>query len=450
MLIIWYKMKKIITILLIAVATSGAWAQSLDSLKQLALANSSDVSVARRNLEKAEHQKKSAFTNYFPQISAMAAVFKPSEPLMSAEIDLSKEISPETASALSQSLPPELMAQMGSPIKIEALDGGLLTNVMAMQPIYAGGQIVNGNKLANLGVEVSQIQLDDAQKSAVLDVENYYWQIVSLQYKQQTINMLDSVLQNIEKDARAAVEAGVKQRNDLLQVSLKRNELKASALELQNGILTLKRLLANLTGTFADSLQIDYPINVADGVPTSDETMGGVDATSEYRLLEKNLRAAELQQKMTTGKNMPSAMVGAGYFYNRIEKSNQDFGALFATVSIPISGWWGGSHEIKMKKIEVQNAEEMLRDNCDKLSIRLQNSFNTMLTATDKASVAALSVEQAQENLRLYSDYYQAGTCSMSDLLQAQSQYQQAVDSFAENFCNYQKAKAEYKKNSGQ
>lgn len=443
-------MKKTLSIIVLTLLTGTISAQSLDSLKTLALQNSAAVKSAQRTLQKSEHQKKSAFTNYFPQISAVGLGFKTNEDIISTEINPAEHIPQSLAATLGQMLPPEALGSLTQPIEINAIDGGIVTGVTAIQPVFAGGQIVNGNRLAKLGSEVSQIQLEDAQKSATFEVENYYWQIVALQYKRRTINTLDTMLQNIEKDAQAAVDAGIRQRNDFLQVQLKRNELKTGIIELNNGIHTLKLLLANITGSNADSLQIYFSIDPKDDTPIVIDSIGSILQTSEYRLLEKNLQASKLQHKLTLGKNMPSVAIGASYLYNRIEKTDIDFGTIFATVQIPISGWWGGSHEVKMKKIEVENAQEMLNDNAQKLSIRLQNSYNSMRAASDKTTVSALSVEQAQENLRLYTDYYQVGTCSMSDLLQAQSQYQNAVDSFAESFCNFQKAKAEYLKNAGE
>ena len=40
---------------------------------------------------------------------------------------------------------------------------------------------------------------------------------------------------------------------------------------------------------------------------------------------------------------------------------------LFATVSVPISDWWGGSHAIKRKKIAYQQAQDQLADNAQLL-----------------------------------------------------------------------------------
>jgi hypothetical protein len=38
------------------------------------------------------------------------------------------------------------------------LEKGIIGAVSAAQPLFAGGQIINGNRLAKLGVEVAELQ----------------------------------------------------------------------------------------------------------------------------------------------------------------------------------------------------------------------------------------------------------------------------------------------------
>lgn len=52
--------------------------------------------------------------------------------------------------------------------------------VTAVQPLFAGGQIVNGNKLAGLGVDVSKLQLEKSENDVELTAEQYFWQLVAL------------------------------------------------------------------------------------------------------------------------------------------------------------------------------------------------------------------------------------------------------------------------------
>ena len=153
---------------------------------------------------------------------------------------------------------------------------------------------------------------------------------------------------------------------------------------------------------------------------------------------------------MEVGKNLPTIGVGAGYNYHNLLDNDHTFGMLFATVSVPITDWWGGSHAIKRRKIEQQKAEEQLVDNAELLKIRMQKAWNDVEESYQQLDITRRSIEQAEENLRLNRDFYRAGTSKMSDLLEAQLLYQQACDRHTEAYADYQNKQLEYRQAVGQ
>jgi outer membrane protein TolC len=166
--------------------------------------------------------------------------------------------------------------------------------------------------------------------------------------------------------------------------------------------------------------------------------------------LGKQVEVANLQHKIAIGQNLPSVAVGAGLNYHNLLDKNHTFAMVFATVSVPISDWWGGSHAIKRKKLEQQQAREQLADNAELLKIKMQNAWNSVEESYQQLLLAQLSIEQAEENLRLNRDYYNAGLTKMSDLLFAQEQYQQARDRFTDAYATFQTKILEYRQATGQ
>lgn len=92
---------------------------------------------------------------------------------------------------------------------------------------------------------------------------------------------------------------------------------------------------------------------------------------NEYRLLESNVEANRLQKKLAVGKNLPSVVAGAGYMYENLLDRSNSFALVGVTVSVPISGWWDGSHDIQKQKLRLTNAENELNDNAELLQIRM-------------------------------------------------------------------------------
>ena len=329
------------------------------------------------------------------------------------------------------------------------MKNGTIGSLMAVQPVFAGGQIINGNKLAKVGEEVSRLQLQLSENEVEKNAEQYFWQLASLQEKMKTIEAVDTLLAGIHKDVDVAVRAGLAMRNDLLQVQLRQNDIESQRLKLQNGISIVRLLLSQYCGLRDTSFVITYQLDVPSALLSRQDHNQALMRTAEYQLLGKQVEAANLQKKLAVGQNLPTVAVGAGYNYHNLLDNNHTFGMIFATVSVPISDWWGGSHAIKRREIEHQQAQEQMADNAELLKIRMQNAWNGVEESYQQLQLAKRSIEQAEENLRLNRDYYRAGTSKMSDLLEAQMLYQQSCDKHTDAFANYQNKLLEYRQAIG-
>ena len=447
-------MKKILSIIVCSVCCGVTAAQTytLQQLKDSALHNNIAIRNARHSIDAAQQQRKEAFTKYFPNISGTGLWFNANKGMAQTELNLSEQITPELGMALAQSLPTEALAALGNPVSISMMKNGTIASVTAVQPVFAGGQIINGNKLAKVGEDVSRLQLQLSENEVEKQTEQYYWQLVSLQEKMKTIEAVEALLADIYKDVDVAVKAGVAMRNDLLQVQLRQNDVESQKVKLQNGISIVRLLLGQYCGLNNEQFSVKNP-ELRDDLSQQtikqdyDQALQG---TAEYQLLNKQVEVTKLQRKMEVGKNLPTVGVGAGYNYHNLMENDHTFGMIFATVSVPISDWWGGSHAVKRKKIAQQQAEEQLADHAELLKIRMQKAWNDVEESRQQQTIAKRGIDQAEENLRLNRNYYKAGTSKMSDLLEAQLLYQQALDKHTDACADLQNKLLEYRQATGQ
>lgn len=447
-------MRKLISVVVCAFSfmtvMAGRTTYGLDQLLDSARHNNIALRTAHYNIQVAQQQRKEAFTKYFPNVSATGLWFNASKDMAQMEINPSDFISPELGAALAQSFPPEALASLANPMNVSMMKNGTIASVMAVQPVFAGGRIVNGNRLARVGEDVSRLQLQLSENEVERTTEQYFWQLASLQEKMKTIETVEAFLQGLHKDVDVAVKAGVAMRNDLLQVQLRQNDVASQKLKLQNGISLMRMLLSQYCGLRDTSFVINYNTEAIPPMALKQDHNVAAVNTAEYQLMGKQVEAAQLQVKMATGQNLPTVSVGAGYNYHNLLDKNRSFPMVFATVSIPISDWWAGSHSISKSKLELQKAREQLTDNTELLVIGMQNAWNGVEEAYNRLNLAQLSIEQASENLRLNRDYYQAGISKMSDLLEAQMLYQQACDGRTDAFIDYQNKLLEYRLAVGQ
>jgi outer membrane protein TolC len=438
-------MRKILSLIALGCALSAsAQTYTLEQIKDSALHNNIAIRSAKYNIATAQQQRKEAFTKYFPNVSGTGLWFNANKGMAQTSLNLSENISPELGATLAQSLPLEALAAFGNPVSISMMKNGTIGSLMAVQPVFAGGQIINGNKLAKVSEDVSRLQLQLSENDVEKTAEQYFWQLVSMQEKMKTIETVDTLLASIHKDVDVAVRAGLVMPNDLLQVQLRQNDIQSQRLKLQNGIAIVRLLLSQYCGLRDTSFVIFYQTDAISPLATKQDHRQALLGTAEYQLLGKQVEAANLQKKLAVSQNLPSVAVGVGYNYHNLLDNNHTFGMVFATVSVPISDWWGGSHAIKRRQIEHQKAVEQLENNAQLLTIRMQSAWNGVEESYQQLLLSQCSIKQAEENLRLNRDYYRAGTSKMSDLLEAQLLYQQALDRRTDAFTDYQNKLLEY------
>lgn len=441
-------MKKILIIILSVVCCQSIVAQiyTLEQLRDSALCYNIKIRNAQHDIEAARHQSKEAFTKYFPNVSVTGMWFNTNDGMAKTSITPAGLIPP----SLIQALPAEELAMLSAPMDMTFMKNGTIVGVSAMQPIFTGGQIFYGNKLAKVGEDVSRLQLNHSENEVEKTVEYYFWQLVSLEEKVKTLDAVEAMLNNLSKNVTVAVNAGVAMRNDLLQVQLRQNETESMKLTLSNSIGVLKQMLAQYCGLQDTSFTITYQAEMLPSLAIHQDHDQALAQTVEYKLLNKQVEAANLQKKMEIGKNLPKVAIGAGYNYHNLLDNDHTFGMIFASVSVPITDWWGGSHAIKRKKIEHQKAIEQRDDASELLKIKMQQAWNDVNTSYRQLSIAHRNIEQATENLRLNQDYYKAGISKMSDLLEAQLLYQQACDKRTDAYIEYQNSLLEYRMSVGQ
>ena len=120
---------------------------SLQQLKDSALHNNFAIRKARFDISAAQQQRREAFTKYFPNVSATGLWFNANKGMAQTTINPSELLPQSLAQAMAQQMPPQVLADLGNPINVSMMKNGTIGGVTAVQPVFAGGQIVNGNRV---------------------------------------------------------------------------------------------------------------------------------------------------------------------------------------------------------------------------------------------------------------------------------------------------------------
>ena len=450
-------MKKTVLAALAALTCIAAPAQelrlTLEECREMALQNNSSAVGAALDLEAARYQKQEAFAEYFPRVSAMGFGFWAFDPLL--EIGVKDIFGNNDFSNNLQGLIDSYAPMYGLPTSYSTLSRGYLAGISVMQPLFAGGRIVNGNRLAALGVEAAGLQQEVQRRSTSDEIEGYWWQVVSLQEKKELLAGSKEFVDTLFRDVTVAYGAGLVTEDELLQVKLARNELLSNEVQLDNGLKLAKMNLLNSIGqgytVISANASEERPyidsIVLADeeGLPGPPEAYY-VDEESiaasmeETRLLELQVEAAELQKKMALGEALPQLAVGATYGYYDFTGKGDFNGLAFATVQIPISDWGKTSAKMKRLQTQVDKAASQRDYLQSQIILGVRQSWVELNSAWSQYQLALDSEAAAEASFGRVERNYEAGMVTAAELLQSQTSLRQASDKRADALNSYRQA----------
>lgn len=418
---------------------------SLDSILSLAATNSAAISNSDLRVQAADYQRQEAIAAYFPNVQITAAAFHALDPMLVigvSDILGSSENAKNVADVVNKA-----GEKFDVNTEYRGLEHGYTAGVTLLQPIFAGGRIVNGNRLAKLGSEAARVQRDIESNNALLDVEKAFWQAYSLRDKRIAIDTISAILDTLYADISTACSAGLATENDLLQVSLKRGELQSTILQLDNGIRLANMNLLNLIGVTAnpDSLFLLY-----EDTDTGSVLPPALAVLPESRLLDMQVEAKRLERKMTMGEALPQVMLGGTYGYSQIIGEGRLNGAAFVTLNIPLTDWGKTARKMQRQQTEIEMAENDRRFLDSQLELRTQMLQMNVATAKSQLQLAADNLTLARSSYQSANANYEAGIISLSELLQVNASHTQALMSYTDARIALQIAISEYLRTAAQ
>src|SRR5512138_1354835 len=376
---------------------------SLEDCKSLAAKRNVEVERADAEVRSAEQTRWAARTAYVPQVFAAGAAFEARSPLLRVGIPAGNLPALDAAGA------PTGGTAFFPGKRFDVAEDGNVMSVTALQPLFAGGRIVNANRLAAVGVRAAE----DKRAVARREAEEKYWQVVALAEKDRTLRAYQDTLEALEKEAKDAVASGLSTKNDLLKVQLERGKAAVQRLELESARRLAARDLRRFLG-----LPDGDEIVLADAAPPEptpptaarDGERAAPSRRLEIKLLESAVEAERLQSRLKLGEGLPTLAVGASASRSDVSGVGaHDEALVFATLTVPLTGLWRGAHESAAAREKQRAAELRLADTRRLVAEEASKSWDELDAAWSAAQVAQAGVEQANVNLAEERDGYDSG-----------------------------------------
>lgn len=397
---------------------------SNEQCRELAKATSRLMKIADNNAAKAKIDKKTAFSNFLPDVSGSFGImynFKDSE--LQPGVDLS-------------------------------LKGAYLAGISVSQPLYTGGKIRAGYKTAKLSEEMSRINERKTAADLVAEADEAYWIYVSVCQKVKMLEEYRKQLNELVRLATVGVDIQMQTRNDLLTVQAEQSQVEYNWQKAVNGrelarIALCQKIGVSRNTTIEATDTVIHVKTASTGLPDND-----LSQRPELLLLEKQTQLKHQDVRMARAGYLPTISLSGGYSHYggyKIGPERQNDGGfnLMAMASIPIYHFGENYKKVKRARLEAENSQLELEHNRELMELEVEQQQRNVSDASRMVQTAETALEQAGEALRLTQVSYKESLKTLTDLLAAQTRWQDAYGNVIEAKANYKIQETAYLKAIG-
>lgn len=439
---------------------------SLDSCRNMAIANNKSLLIAKERMQKAHYDRKAAFTNFLPDFSATGTYMYFSDEI-SLLNDGQKSALNHMGTSLQQGLTqaatpiiqhiaqtnPQLAASLQQAIQSGKLDGmstalnqlgneltdALRTDtrnvwagaVTLMQPLYMGGKIRAYHRITKFSEALARTQHDAQLQDLILNTDDAYWTVVSLSYKKKMAESFLDLVNRLDGDVEKMIREGVATKADGLTVKVKVNEAEMLLTKVDNGLALSKMVLCQLCGmdldtkfTLTDEDRTD--LQVSETVP-DDAVQRAWAYRPELKSLDWANKIYEDKVRVVRSEMLPSLALTGGYLVsnpsllNGFENKFRGMWNVGIMLSVPVFHWNEGIYKVKAAKSEVNIARLQQTEAQEKIELQVNQSLFKNTEAQKRLALSEKNMEKAEENLRYADKGFKEGVIPVTNVMEAQT-----------------------------
>ena len=264
----------------------------------------------------------------------------------------------------------------------------------------------------------------------VVQTDEAYWQLLRVKEQLQAAEKYREVVKELVKNVRDAQSVGMAMNNDVLKAVVRYNEAELMVQKAQNGTVLASMNLCRLIGL---NLMSDIRLQDTLSETISPEVWAldsNVAQRPDYHILENEVDLRERQIALVRSDFLPQIGVTAGYGYGGGIKLNGEDAAdatfmAMAAVKIPVFHWGEARNKVRSARMDEEISRLNLENLSNKMQLEITSSRFNIQDAQTRVAMAKNALDQARENLKISDDQYRVGLESLTNLLEAQAQWQE-------------------------
>lgn len=400
----------------------------------MAIEASEDLRKAENNVESARLDREIAKTAYLPKLDGSAtAIYNPSD------------------------------YEIGDVRLI--MRGTYMAGLQLSQPIYAGGRISASNKLAGVGEKAAEEQSKITRMQTICDADNAYWTYIAVLQKVKMVEAYMAQMDTLYEVMDLRRAKGFLTKTDMLRIEAKKSEIEYQLQKCRNGADLCRLALCRIIGVEPDT-QIQ-PTDTVINIERIDSYDYSVADRPEFKLLSLNVEASHYKIGLARGEFLPTVGLtlgythygnirmkgyvpmadGTGFFIN--ENTFKNMFVAMLGVKIPLFHWGEGIKKVKKARIEETDARLDLEKNTRLLDLEIHQAISNLSSGYAMIETAATALRLAEANLEAVRERFSVSKVTITDVLDAESQWQQSYSNDIEARAQYRIYLTDYRRATG-
>lgn len=301
------------------------------------------------------------------------------------------------------------------------------------QVVYAGGAIRSGIRMAELGKEMAELDVEKNRQEVRFLLTGYYLDLCKLDNQIEVVRQNIALTQKEIEQMKARREEGTVLQNDITRYEFQLQSLELTLTKLTDASTVINHQLVTTlhlpeqTVIAPDKNELDTEINALSAIATQETwQQTAADNNLGIRQATVTTNLAEQKVKQIKAESLPSVAVVAenqlyGPYTQDLIPKDCNVNVWFVGIGVKFSlgSLWKNKHNIRKARIEHQQSQEALSLAREGVENDVQASYTNLLTSYTEVKTQQKQVELANQNYSVVQNRYQNDLALLTDMVDA-------------------------------
>ena len=301
------------------------------------------------------------------------------------------------------------------------------------QVVYAGGVIRSGIRMAELGKEMAELDVEKNRQEVRFLLTGYYLDLCKLDNQMEVVRQNIALTQKEIEQMKARRKEGAVLLNDITRYEFQLQSLELTLTKLTDAFTVINHQLVTTlhlpeqTVILPDKNELDTDINALSTIAVQEIwQQTAADNNLGIRQATVAMDLAEQKVKQVKAKSLPSvSVVAENQFYGPYTQDlipkdcNVNVWFIGIGIKFSLGSLWKNKHSIRKARIEHQQSQEALALAREGVENGVQASYTNLLTSCTEVKTQQKQVELANQNYSVVQNRYQNDLVLLTDMVDA-------------------------------